>query len=127
VCWSRAIAGTLIFSNEASDIMWGLGRGLQRLGVLPEKLVWDREAAIHGHGGRPTEAFASFCGQLEVGWIILEAHVILPMPCRGLSRLRSTMSHQGQACEFHPIVALAGALPDLPTDLIRQLEACSSH
>jgi hypothetical protein len=40
--------------------------------VLPEKLVWDREAAIAG-GGRPTEAFAAFCGQLEVGWVILEA------------------------------------------------------
>ena len=39
--------------------------------MLPEKLVWDREAAIAA-GGRPTEAFASFCGQLEVGWVILE-------------------------------------------------------
>jgi hypothetical protein len=65
------IAGTLIFSKEAPDILWGLGRSLTRLGVLPEKLVWDREAAIAG-GGHPTDAFASFCGQLEVGWIILE-------------------------------------------------------
>ena len=72
VCWSRAIAGTLIFSKEAPDILWGLARNLTRLGALPEKLVWDREAAI-GAGGRPTEAFASFCGQLEVGWVILEA------------------------------------------------------
>jgi hypothetical protein len=39
---------------------------------LPEKLVWDRESAIAA-GGRPTEAFAAFCGQLEVGWVILEA------------------------------------------------------
>ena len=73
VCWSRAIAGTLIFSKQAPDILWGLGRSLQRLGALPEKLVWDREAAIHANGGRPTDAFASFCGRLEVGWIILEA------------------------------------------------------
>jgi transposase len=71
-CWSRAIAGTLIFSKEAPDILWGLARNLQRLGALPEKLVWDREAAIAA-GGRPTEPFASFCGQLEVGWVILEA------------------------------------------------------
>lgn len=71
VCWSRAIAGSLIFSKEAPDILWGLGRNLQRLGALPEKLVWDREAAIAA-GGRPTEPFASFCGQLEVGWVILE-------------------------------------------------------
>jgi transposase len=72
VCWSRAIAGTLIFSKEAPDILWGLARNLRRLGALPEKLVWDRESAIAA-GGRPTEAFASFCGQLEVGWVILEA------------------------------------------------------
>jgi transposase len=72
VCWSRAIAGTLIFSKEAPDILWGLARNLARLGALPEKLVWDRESAI-GAGGRPTDAFAAFCGQLEVGWVILEA------------------------------------------------------
>jgi transposase len=72
VCWSRAIAGTLIFSKEAPDILWGLARNLGRLGALPQKLVWDRESAI-GAGGRPTEAFAAFCGELEVGWVILEA------------------------------------------------------
>jgi transposase len=72
VCWSRAIAGTLIFSKQAPDILWGLARNLRRLGALPEKLVWDRESAIAA-GGRPTEAFAAFCGQLEVGWVILEA------------------------------------------------------
>ena len=46
VCWSRAIAGTLIFSKEAPDILWGVARNLTRLGALPEKLVWDRESAI---------------------------------------------------------------------------------
>jgi hypothetical protein len=71
VCWSRAIAGTLVFSKEAPDILWGLARNLTRLGALPEKLVWDRESAIAA-GGRPTDAFASFCGQLPVGWVILE-------------------------------------------------------
>jgi transposase len=72
VCWSRAVAGTLVFSKEAPDILWGLGRNLKRLGALPEKLVWDRESAI-GAGGRPTVPFAAFCGQLEIGWVILEA------------------------------------------------------
>jgi hypothetical protein len=72
VCWSRAIAGTLIFSKEAPDILWGLARNLTRLGALPEKLVWDRESAIAA-GGRPTEPFVAFCGQLPVGWVILEA------------------------------------------------------
>ena len=72
VCWSRAIAGTLVFSKEAPDTLFGLARNLWRLGALPEKLVWDREAAI-ATGGRPTEPFAAFCGQLSVGWVILEA------------------------------------------------------
>jgi hypothetical protein len=62
----------LVFSKEAPDILWGLARNLQRLGALPEKLVWDRESAIAG-SGRPTASFAAFCGQLEVGWVILAA------------------------------------------------------
>jgi len=72
LCWSRLIAGALIFSKEAPDILSGLGRCLGRIGVLPQKLVWDREGAIAGHG-RPTTEFVAFCGQLGVGWIILEA------------------------------------------------------
>ena len=32
VCWSRAIAGTLVFSKEAPDILWGLARNLQSVG-----------------------------------------------------------------------------------------------
>jgi hypothetical protein len=72
LCWSRVIAGALVFSKEAPDILRGVGRGLGRLGVLPEKLVWDREGSIAG-GGRPTAEFASFCGQLQAGWVILEA------------------------------------------------------
>ncbi len=71
-CWSRAFAGTLVFSKEAPDILAGLARNLGRLGVRAEKLVWDREAAIAGRG-KPTDAFLSFCGQLQVGWIILDA------------------------------------------------------
>ena len=71
LCWSRVVAGALVFSKEAPDILWGLGRCLWRIGALPEKLVWDREAAIAG-GGRPTEEFAAFCGRLGVGWIILD-------------------------------------------------------
>lgn len=71
-CWSRAFAGTLIFSKEAPDILAGLARSLSRLGVQAEKLVWDRESAIAGRG-KPSEPFLSFCGRLEVGWIILDA------------------------------------------------------
>jgi transposase len=72
LCWSRVVAGALVFSKEAPDVLWGLGRCLSRIGVLPEKLVWDREGAIHAGGGRPTTEFAAFCGQLGVGWVILE-------------------------------------------------------
>jgi transposase len=72
LCWSRVLAGALVFSKTAPDILWGLGRCLERIGALPEKLVWDREGAIHAGGGHPTEEFAGFCGQLGVGWIILD-------------------------------------------------------
>jgi transposase len=71
-CWSRAFAGTLVFNKEAPDILAGLARSISRLGVRPEKLVWDRESAIAGRG-KPSEAFLSFCGQLQAGWIILDA------------------------------------------------------
>jgi hypothetical protein len=73
LCWSRLLAGTLVFSKEPPDVLWGLRRSLERIGMLPEKLVWDREGAIHAGGGRPTDAFAGFCGQLGVGWVILAA------------------------------------------------------
>ena len=73
LCWSRVIAGALIFSKQAPDILWGVGRCLAWIGALPEKLVWDREGAIHAGSGRPTDEFACFCGQLEVGWVILDA------------------------------------------------------
>jgi transposase len=66
--YSRVSAGTLIFSREAADILAGLLSCLVRLGGLPKTLVWDREGALHAGGGRPTEVFAAFCGQLEIGW-----------------------------------------------------------
>jgi hypothetical protein len=94
VCWSRAIAGTLIFSKQAPDILWAVGRNLARLGALPEKLVWDRESAIAA-GGRPTEPFAAFCGPLELGWVILEAR---DPPAKGaLER-----SHRFRRSNFEP-------------------------
>lgn len=69
LCYSRLAAGALIFSKEAPDILAALLRCLVRIGGLPEKLVWDREGALHAGGGRPTAALAAFCGQLTVGWI----------------------------------------------------------
>jgi transposase len=70
--FSRAGAGALIFAKQAPDILWGMARCLTRLGALPETVVWDREAAIAPRG-RPTDAFAAFCGALPVGWSICEA------------------------------------------------------
>jgi hypothetical protein len=60
------VVGTLVFGKQAPDILWGLARNLWRIGALPEKLVWDREASIAA-GGRATVEFAAFCGQLELG------------------------------------------------------------
>jgi transposase len=71
--FSRAAAGALVFSKRFADLAWGMNRCLARLGGIPETLVWDREGAIHEGGGRPTQEFAAFCGQLAVGWRILEA------------------------------------------------------
>jgi transposase len=70
--YSRAGAGALIFTKEAPDVLWGMTRCLWTLGGLPELLVWDREGCLHAHGGRPTEAYAAFCGQLPVGWLFCE-------------------------------------------------------
>jgi transposase len=70
--YSRAGAGVLIFSRETEDLLAGIAGCLQRLGALPRTLVWDRQAGIHARGGRPSEAFAAFCGQLRVGWRFCE-------------------------------------------------------
>jgi hypothetical protein len=70
--YSRAGAGALVFSKEAPDVLWGMARCLWSLGGLPELLVWDREGCLHARGGRPTDAFAAFCGQLPVGWYFCE-------------------------------------------------------
>jgi transposase len=70
--YSRAGAGVLVFSRETEDLLAGIAGCLERLGALPRTLVWDRQAGIHGHGGRPTEAFAAFCGALRVDWHFCE-------------------------------------------------------
>jgi hypothetical protein len=71
--YSRASAGALVFTKQTPDLLAGIRRCLWSLGALPRTLVWDRQAGIHGHGGRPSEEFAGFCGQLRVGWQFCEA------------------------------------------------------
>jgi Mu transposase-like protein len=114
LCWSRVIAGALIFSKGAPDILWGLGRCLERIGALPEKLVWDRESAIAG-GGRPSEEFAAFCGQLGVGWVILD---------RGDAQAKGALerSHRFMRSNFLPGRTFAN-----PTDFQLQLDSWSEH
>src|SRR5215212_7594421 len=70
--YSRAGAGVLIFSKETEDLLAGIAGCIERFGALPRELVWDRQAGIHGHAGRPSEAFAAFCGQLKVAWRFCE-------------------------------------------------------
>jgi transposase len=67
--WSRAGAGALVFSRRAPDLCFGVARCLAALGGLPERLVWDREGALCAGDGRPTDAYAAFCGRLPVGWV----------------------------------------------------------
>jgi transposase len=70
--YSRAGAGALIFSKEAPDVLWGMGRCLWSLAALPQLMVWDREGCLHAGGGRPTDVYAGFCGQLPVDWYFCE-------------------------------------------------------
>lgn len=101
--YSRAGAGALIFSKQAPDILWGMSRCLAELGALPEKVVWDREGAIHRGGGQPTDAFAGFCGELGLGWVILAAG---DAQAKGmLERLHDFIERS-----FEPARAFAGAL-----------------
>jgi hypothetical protein len=60
--YSRAGAGTLIFSKQTPDLLAGIARCLWSLGALPETLVWDRQSGLHARDGRPTAEFAAFCG-----------------------------------------------------------------
>jgi hypothetical protein len=52
----RAGTGALVFSKQAPDLLAGIRRCLWQLGGLPETLVWDRQAGIHAHDGRPARS-----------------------------------------------------------------------
>jgi transposase len=101
--YSRFGAGTLVFSKEAPDILFGLWRGLCEIGGLPARLVTDREGALHAGAGLPSEAFAAFAGQLPVGLRILD-----PGDCQAkgvVERLQGFM-----ATSFEPGRNFAGEL-----------------
>jgi transposase len=84
--YSRAGAGALIFSKEAPDVLWGMTRCLWSLGALAKLMVWDREGALHAGGGRPTEVYAAFCGQLLLDWYFCQAKD--PQAKGGVERLQ---------------------------------------
>ena len=66
---TRAPARARWSSPSRRRICWPGSRAVcGRWGRCRETLVWDRQAGIHGHGGRPSEEFAAFCGQLKVDW-----------------------------------------------------------
>lgn len=69
--FSRAGAGTLIFSKRAPDILSGLWQSIVKLGGVPDSLVIDREAALHDGRGGPSDAFAAFAGALPAKPVIL--------------------------------------------------------
>lgn len=98
--YSRAIAAALIFSKRAPDILWGMRRCLESFGALPETLIWDREAAMHRGGGRPTDELAAFCGALPAGWIILD-----PRDCQAKGLLER--AHRFIRSSFEPARAFA--------------------
>ena len=66
--YSRAGAGALVFTKQAPDLLAGVRRCLWSLGALPQTLVWDRQSGLHARDGRPSEAWAAFCGELRVDW-----------------------------------------------------------
>jgi len=61
-----------------------MARCLRAFGGLPETLATDREGALHAGLGKPTDAYASFCGQLAVAWALLRGG-----RCRGQGRGRA--------------------------------------
>jgi hypothetical protein len=93
----------LIFSKEAPDVLWGMSRCLAALGALPRKAVWDREGAIHQGGGQPSDAFAALCGQLGLGWVILD-----PGDCQAKGMLERL--HDFIERSFEPARAFANEL-----------------
>ncbi len=48
------MAGALIFTKEAPDILWGVGRCLDRIAALPEKLGTGGPPAVRGGSAVPS-------------------------------------------------------------------------
>ena len=104
--YSRAGTGALVFSKETPDLLAGIRRCIWQLGGLPRTLVWDRQAGIHGHAGRPSAEFAAFCGELKVDWQLLPA-----ARSAGAGRGRAAAGLLGDELRAGPCVRERGRLP----------------
>jgi len=71
--------GKSIFDEYVREIRprFVVPRTFQRTIYRPGELV---QCDLAG-GGRPTEPFAAFCGQLGVGWVILQTPIRRPRGC----------------------------------------------
>src|SRR5665811_632987 len=69
--FSKMFAAELVFSKTLEDITFGISSCLRQVGMLPGKLVLDREGALHRGAGHPSEGFAAYLGLLGLGWVIL--------------------------------------------------------
>lgn len=69
--FSKFFAAELIFTKTLEDITFAINSCLCQVGAAPGKLVLDREGALHKGGGYPSEGFAAYLGQLDLGWVIL--------------------------------------------------------
>ena len=58
LCWSRVIAGALIFSKEAPDILWASAAALRGSGRC--RRGWCGTGGWIAPAGRPSDEFASF-------------------------------------------------------------------
>ena len=65
---ARGRRGAGVLQGDSRTCCSGSGAVSGAWGRYRETLVWDRQAGLHAGGGRPTEAFAAFCGQLRVDW-----------------------------------------------------------
>ena len=71
--FSRAGAGALIFSKQAPDILWGMGRCLIGAGRPARDRGLGPRGGNRPPGAGPARPSLAFCGALAVGWSICEA------------------------------------------------------
>lgn len=70
--FSRVIDAVMLPSRQGGDLTSGMWELIRRLGRVPKRIVWDREAAIAGTG-KPTTLAAGFFGTLATGLKIAPA------------------------------------------------------